>query len=280
MKTILITGASSGIGFACAEAAAKVGHIVYAGCRKESDAEKLNTLHENIWPLTLDITKEAQINEAFEFIKEKHGHLDYLFNNAGVATLGPLEFIPLDEFRFQLEVNITAQLAVTQKMLPLLRKSSGARILFTSSISGFFSKPVLGAYAASKHGLEGMADSLRIELAPWDIKVILLQPGIVKTSIREKSLHTSKHSQVRMGEQAQKYYGKLIRIIEKTASEHEGVDVSVVVAIFLDALTNFKPKIRYLVGENARKERFVKTFFGDKLKDYFIFKQLKKLGLA
>ena len=190
--------------------------------------------------LILDVTQSEQVDIAYNHINSQNGELDLLFNNAGIATAGPCEFLPIEDFRWQLEVNVVAQLAITQKMLPLLRRSRDARIVFTSSISGFFAKPLIGAYVASKFALEGMADSLRMELAPWDIKVVLLQPGSIKTPIWEKSLKESEQLEKKMGPQAMEHYGDLIRVIKKSAKFNavDGVDVSEVVKVFEHAITS------------------------------------------
>lgn len=277
-KSILITGASTGIGLACAKACAAWGYKVYAGVRKNKDAKNLEALSPNIESLILDVTQSEHINKAYNHINSQNGELDLLLNNAGVAMAGPCEFLPIEDFRWQLEVNVVGQLAITQKMLPLLRKSKDARIVFTSSISGFFAKPLIGAYVASKFALEGMADSLRMELAPWNIKVALLQPGSIKTPIWEKSLKESEELEKKMGPLAMKYYGDLIEVIKKSAklNADEGVDVSEVVKAFEQAITSKKPKTRYLVGSDAKAQSRVKKILPDKLSDKIIAKALKK----
>lgn len=170
MKIILITGASTGIGKACALAAAQSDFIVYAGYRKDTDGESLKSLHANVRPLKIDVAKEEDRKSAFEFITSEHGHLDCLFNNAGIAASGSAEFQSMDKYRTQMEINFYAPVALTQVFIPLLRKSKDPRILFTSSAAGLFAKPMMASYSASKFALESFIDTIRVELAPWELK--------------------------------------------------------------------------------------------------------------
>ena len=171
VRTALVTGASSGIGAACAARLARAGWRVLAGVRRPGDAP------EGTEEVLLDVTDAAQI-QARPRVDELHA----LVNNAGIAIAMPLEFVPLDELRHQLEVNVVGQVAVTQAFLPALRRARG-RIVFVGSIAGKSALPFLGPYAASKHALEAVADSLRLELRPWGIRVSIVEPGSIKTPI-------------------------------------------------------------------------------------------------
>lgn len=278
-KIIFITGASTGIGKASADQAVKEGHIVYAGYRKEVDSLDLVKSIPGIKTIKVDITKEEDIERAVQKIEVEQGKLDVLFNNAGIAIGAPVEFLPIEELKWQMDVNVTGQIMVTQKFLPLLRKSNDARIIFTSSISGFFSKPLIGAYAASKHAIEALADSLRLELNPWNIKVVLLQPGTIKTPIWEKSIEYSHQLKAKMGEVAQKYYGDLFKLVEVQAKKNstEGVEVQEVVEAFTHALNSDNPKVRYLIGKDARIQYVVKKITSEKARDGIVLKALAKL---
>src|SRR5262245_27461228 len=169
MKTILVSGASKGIGEACALQLAGQGHLVFAGVRKQQDADRLQSRGgERIVPLTLDVTSETDIRAAaVEMENRLEGRgLAGVVNNAGIAIACPLEFLPIAELRRQLEVNVVGQLAVTQAMLPLLRRATG-RIVNIGSIAGRSALPMTGAYSASKYALEALTDSLRVELLRW-----------------------------------------------------------------------------------------------------------------
>ena len=167
MRTVLITGASTGIGRATALRLDGAGWQVFAGVRKQEDAEALRAAgSERLTPLMLDVTDGAQIAAAAARIEaEADGGLDGLVNNAGVAIPGPLETLPLEDFRRQVEVNLTAQVAVTQAMLPAIRRAGG-RIVFLSSIGGRIAFPLNGAYHAAKFGIEAVGDVFRQELRP------------------------------------------------------------------------------------------------------------------
>ncbi|MBS1844082.1 MAG: SDR family oxidoreductase, partial [Actinobacteria bacterium] len=183
MKTALVTGASSGIGRATVRRLDAAGWKVFAGVRKEEDAAALRAEgSERLKPLMLDVLDPEAIAAAGERVGAEPGGLDGLVDNAGAAVAGPLEALPIEDFRRQVELNLTAQLAVTQAMLPAIRTARG-RIVLISSMGGRVALPLTGAYHAAKFGLEGMGDSLRQELAPWGIRVVLIEPGSIDTPI-------------------------------------------------------------------------------------------------
>ena len=175
MRTVLVTGASTGIGEACARHFASRGVRVLAGVRKAGDAPS------GTEELLLDVTD----GDAIAAAASKVDRLDGLVDNAGIVVACPLEFLPLEELRHQLEVNVVGQLAVTQAFLPAVRAARG-RIVLIGSIAGRSALPFLGAYAMSKHALEAMADSLRVELAPDGIHVAIVEPGTIATPIWTK----------------------------------------------------------------------------------------------
>ena len=179
-RAVLVTGASSGIGHASALRLAGSGWRVFGGVRSEEDAERLR--EHGVEPLQLDVTDSAAIAAAAEVVG---GELHGLVDNAGIAIAAPLELVPLDELRRQLEVNVVGQVAVLQAFLPALRRSQG-RVVLVGSVGGRSALPFLGPYAASKHALEAIADSLRVELAPWGIGVSIVEPASVKTAIWTK----------------------------------------------------------------------------------------------
>ena len=280
MKYIFITGASSGIGRISAITLAKNGFQVLAGVRKEEDAQKLRDENLNITPVFIDVTNQDSINEAFNRVSEIVGNngLYGLVNNAGIAVAGPLEFLPIDRLRHQLEINVIGQVAVIQKMLPLIRKGQG-RIVNTSSIAGFTAFPFKGAYAASKFAVEGLSDSLRRELRPWRIPVSIIEPGVIKTPIWQKSINLVEDIVAEMPPEAEKYYGVVYRnLLERTLKrvERSGAAPEQVAKAILHALTAKNPKTRYLVGKDAHFLSKILTKLPDKIVDSFI---CKRVGL-
>jgi NAD(P)-dependent dehydrogenase (short-subunit alcohol dehydrogenase family) len=187
---ILITGTSTGIGRACALLLDKRGYRVFAGVRRVEDAESLRKeASDRLTPVILDITDPRQIADARALIERSVGPLNglaALINNAGVMIPGALEYLPLDDFRRQLEVNLVGQIAVTQAFLPLIRKGRG-RIINISSANGHFALPFMAGYAASKFALEAVTDALRRELRPWRIPVSVIAPGTVETAMWDRA---------------------------------------------------------------------------------------------
>jgi NAD(P)-dependent dehydrogenase (short-subunit alcohol dehydrogenase family) len=239
VKTALVTGASSGIGAATATRLAGGGWRVLAGVRKAGDAP------EGAEEVLLDVTDAEQVQAAAQGVDE----LDALINNAGVALAMPLEHVPLDELRRQLEVNVVGQIAVTQAFVPALRQTRG-RVVFVGSIAGKSALPFLGPYAASKHALEALADSLRMELRPWGIGVTIVEPGTIKTPIWGKG--AAKADEL-ADERSQELYGERMAAFRKVAAERgaNGADPEAVAAVIERALTSDRPRARYLVGRDA-----------------------------
>jgi NAD(P)-dependent dehydrogenase (short-subunit alcohol dehydrogenase family) len=187
LRAVVVTGASTGIGRATVLELVSAGFHVFSAVRREKDADGLRRqFPEVVTPLIMDLLDEDSVYAAAEVVKAS-GPLFGLVNNAGAALPGPLETIPLEVFRRQIEINLTGQLLVTQAMLPALHRSAeqagDARIIMIGSIGGRLSGPMLGGYGAAKHGLVGLSSSLRGELAPFNIKVVLIEPGAIKTPI-------------------------------------------------------------------------------------------------
>lgn len=250
--SVLITGASTGIGEACAHYFAHRGWRVFAGVRQRADARRLAS--DSITPVILDVTKPQHIEKAITQITEAVGEagLHGLVNNAGVAVAGPFEFLEIDELRRQMEVNFIAQVAVTQAALPLLRRGPG-RIANMSSVSGRIAAPMFGPYAASKFALEAFTDSLRRELIPWDIHVASIEPGAIKTEIWKKGEAYAQERLDALPPKAATYYGQLLsKIVRYTQrADARGLHPDVVAAATFHALSAPRPKTRYVVGRGT-----------------------------
>ena len=208
-RAVVITGASTGIGRAAVVELVGAGYQVFATVRREADAESLRQqFPEIVTPVIMDLLDEDSVRAAGEVINSA-GPLFGLVNNAGAALPGPLETIPIDVFRRQIEINLTAQLLVTQVMLPALHRSAeqigDARIIMIGSIGGRLSGPMLGGYGAAKHGLVGLSSSLRAELAPFKIKVLLIEPGAIATPIWDRGRAAGDELQLRYSETNARY---------------------------------------------------------------------------
>jgi NAD(P)-dependent dehydrogenase (short-subunit alcohol dehydrogenase family) len=274
MKSVLITGASTGIGRATALHLDAAGWRVFAGVRREEDAASLREAgSERLAPVMLDVTDAAQIVDAAERIGGEVGTagLDGLVNNAGIAVPGPLETLPIEDFRRQIEVNLTAHVAVTQAMLPSIRSARG-RIVFITSIGGLMAFPMFGAYHAAKFGLEAAGDVFRRELRPWGIKVSVVEPGSIATPIWERGDEAVDGLAGRAREGHADLYGRAIdsyrEVARKTGAR--GIPPAKVAVKIEHALSARRPRIRYLVGADARGQAFVAWLLPDRLLDWLI----------
>jgi len=235
MAAVLVTGASSGIGRATAQALAHRGWEVYAGTR--------STAPEATTPIELDLTRDVS------HLKDLDLHA--LVNNAGIAVIGPLEYLPLHELRRQLEVNTIGQLAVIQACLPSLRRNRG-RIVNVSSVSGRVALPLFGPYAASKFAFEALTDSLRREQR--EVTVSVIEPGTIATPIWERTLREADALWQTMPPEAHERHGELVATLRAIAQEapSSGLAPEHVVEAILHALSAQRPKARYVVGRDAR----------------------------
>jgi NAD(P)-dependent dehydrogenase (short-subunit alcohol dehydrogenase family) len=277
--TVLVTGASKGIGEACALRLDGLGWRVFAGVRRTEDADMLREkASDRLEPLLLDVTSADQVAAAGAHIAEACGAagLTAVVNNAGIAIAGPLEFLPVEELRRQLEVNVVGQVAVTQAVLPVLRRARG-RIIFVGSIAGRSAMPFTGAYSASKFALEAVADSLRLELRPWDMHVAIVEPGVISTPIWETSAARAEANLARMPDEAERYYGRPLEALRRRARLGiEGLPATQVAEVVEHALTSKRPRTRYVVGTDAELRRFLETL-PDRVRDYIVADRLKKL---
>ena len=253
---VVVTGASSGIGRACALALDNSGFLVFAGVRKAEDAVLLRQAGSpRLTPIILDVTDAASIVLAVTAVTELLGNdsLTGLVNNAGVGLFGPLEYLSLDDMRQQFEINVFGQMAVTQAFLPLLRLAQG-RIINMGSVGGRFALPFGGPLCASKSAFASLTESLRLELSPWGIRVCLIEPASIATPAVDKIGLQSEAMLEHLPPQGREHYGALVRGFVKRAMrrEQKGSPPEAVAKVVVDALTAKKPKARYAVGADAR----------------------------
>jgi NAD(P)-dependent dehydrogenase (short-subunit alcohol dehydrogenase family) len=273
VRSALITGASTGIGRATVERLDAAGWRVFAGVRRQEDADALAQAgSERVVPLILDVTDAEQIAAAAKRIEEEaEGRLEGLVNNAGIAVPGPLETLPLEDFRRQVEVNLTAQVAVTQAMLPLIRRATG-RIVFISSIGGRIAFPLNGAYHAAKFGVEAVGDVLRQELRPWKIAVAIVEPGSIDTPIWERGAANAGEIEARAHPEQDALYGKAIAGFRKVVQDlaDRGIPPEKVAREIAHALEASRPRTRYLVGLDAKLQARLKVVIPDRLFDRIV----------
>lgn len=268
-KTVLVTGASSGIGKATAKQLIHDGFIVYGAARR---VEKMKDLEElGGFALEMDITNEEDIKSVVRHIEEVHDGVDVLVNNAGYAVYGAIEDIPVEEARRQFEVNIFGLARLTQLVLPYMRERQTGTIVNISSMGGKIYTLLGGWYHASKHALEGWSDCLRMELAPFGIDVVIIEPGIIETEfgdvvsepLRERSENTA------YAELAQRAGDAVQRSYEKGA----GSSPEVVAKTISKAISAKNPKTRYAPGSMAKPLIFLRKVLPDKLFDKLILSQ-------
>ncbi len=265
VKNILVTGACTGIGEACTLHLDRLGHRVYAGVRTEEHAQALRQRGSQIVPVFLDVTDQAQVDAAAGHIAGNNGGLHGIVNNAGIATGGPLEYLPLAAWRQQLEVNVLGQVAVTKAMLPLIR-SAGGRIVFVGSISGKVATMMLGPYCASKFAIEAIGESLRHELHPWQISVSVIEPGAIKTAIWDKGRRDADDLERELPAEARARYADHIAAIRKgiDMQNRHGAEPEKVAKAVEHALFSSRPKTRYLVGADAKVQSALVRCLPDK----------------
>ncbi len=277
-RTALVTGASTGIGRATALELARCGFAVLAGVRKPEDGEALQTSATGeLEPVIIDVTDAASIEAAAATVSEQAGGgLAGLVNNAGVAYTGPLEFVALDDLRHQLEVNLIGHLAVTQAMLPELRKARG-RIVNVTSIGGLVATPFFGPYVASKFALEAVSDCLRVELRPWGIETIAIEPGSAATEIWDSGQSIADETRARMGDEAERLYGEALDQTQRisAATGARGIPPEEVARVIHKALTVRRPRARYTVGRDAIGMKFASRLLPDRLWDRIVARSLK-----
>ena len=278
---VVITGASTGIGEACALRVDELGFAVFAGVRKEADGKSLQRkASDRLTPVFIDVTDHASIASAAGTVAKAVGDagLAGLVNNAGINIPGALEFMPIADLRRQLEVNVIGQIAVTQAFLPLLR-TGGGRIINIGSMNGKLAAPFVGPYCASKFAMEALTDSLRVELRPWGISVSIVEPGFITTPIWNKSQATSDEIFKGLPEEGQNLYAPALAAMREMfdGATENATPPSAVARVVAHALTARTPKTRYVVGRNARRVTALGRLVPDRIRDWLV---MRELGLA
>ncbi len=275
-QTVLITGASSGIGYASAIHMAKSGFKVFAGVRKETDKE--NLLHaapENLTPVILDVTKQETIDRSFATISSLVKNSSFsLVNNAGLSLNGPLEILPLRDIENLIHVNVTGLLAVTRTFIPLIRKSCG-RLINISSGHGLIAIPDKSVYAASKSAVQAITDSLRLELRPFGVKVSSVVVGKVNTSVLGKILGDRQKMIDQADPETLSLYSTLIEYFDKEVKNIPGIEPIEVAEVISKAILEPKPKTQYLVGPGTKKMKMLSRF-PVKMRDNMLYNAIHK----
>ncbi len=271
LRSVLITGASTGIGEACALHLATRGWRVFAGVRRDADGHALvSKACGKVLPVLLDVTRQSDIDAAATYIGGMVGDagLHGLFNNAGIGVGGPLEFLPTGMILQQFQVNVFGAIAVTQTFLPLVRKARG-RVLFTSSNSGFWCEPFLSLYGGTKHALEAIGDSLRVELRPWAIHVALIEPGMIKTPIWDKARQAAGTASEALPAEALELYAAPLEALRRMVQETPAIAASPrrVSLAAQHALESRRPRTRYRVGIDSRIQFHLRRLLTDRMRD-------------
>jgi NAD(P)-dependent dehydrogenase (short-subunit alcohol dehydrogenase family) len=276
---VIITGASTGIGAACALALDNLGYRVFAGIRNPADAELLQRqAGPRLMPIRLDVTDQASISAAYHTVSAMMGDqgLAGLINNAGIGVVGPIEALPLADWRRQFEVNLFGLIATTQTFLPLVRKGRG-RIINMGSIAGRANMPFMAPYAASKHALVAVTDALRIELQPWGIRVALIEPGAIATPIWRKTRKEVDQWDASWNPGLKALYQEgFTRVKEAaTAAGEQAQSPKVVADAVTHALRSRWPRSRYLLGSDAAIRAYLSLMLPARLNDWLITKILR-----
>jgi NAD(P)-dependent dehydrogenase (short-subunit alcohol dehydrogenase family) len=264
----VVTGASTGIGAATARELARRGYHVLAGVRRDRDADAIRA--PGIEPVIIDVTKPDQIEAlATRVHGDPQGRaLRALVNNAAIQANVPIEAFAIDEWRRMFEVNLFGQVAVTQALLPALIDSSG-RVVNISSVGGKVAMATYGPYAATKFAIEAVSDSLRRELAPFGVKVIVVEPGAVRTEMLGRAITTAREAMSDMTPEQSRRYGGLVAAVNAQAlsSTRSGLPADAAAKVIAKAVTSSKPRTRYTVGRDAAMITRLVRFLPDRTLD-------------
>jgi NAD(P)-dependent dehydrogenase (short-subunit alcohol dehydrogenase family) len=274
MKSVVITGSSTGIGRACALMLDRNGFRVFAGVRKEADGDALRSAaSESLTPVHVDVTDAESIAAMAEHVSGEVGDagLHGLVNNAGTTLPWPIEYLPLDGFRRQLEVNLVGPLAVTQALLPALRQGQG-RVVNVTSAAGRAGVPLMASYVSAKHGLEGLSDVMRLEFRQFGIQVAVIEPGFVGTAMGGKLQRDTEGAIGSLPDEGSRRYGPALAKLAHEIGQHAatGSPPEVVAKAALHALTSKTPRTRYPSGAGAKRMLFMRRVLPDRQFDRII----------
>ena len=266
-KTVLITGASSGMGKETAKTLIGEGYTVYAAARRLEKMDDLRVLGGI--PLKMDITKEDEVVAVVEQIEREQGGVDILINNAGCALYGSVEETTLDDARYQFEVNLFGLARLTQLVLPHMRQKKAGKIVNISSASGKVYAPLGAWYTASKHAVEGWSDNLRFEVEQFNIDVIVIEPGIIDTEIWDQLVDPM------LERSGQGPYSEIANALAESSRDYQAnpkasSPPSVIANAISKAIRARRPRTRYAVGKMARLLIFIRRWFGDRFYDMFL----------
>jgi NAD(P)-dependent dehydrogenase (short-subunit alcohol dehydrogenase family) len=271
---VVITGASTGIGAACALSLDRLGFRVFAGVRRTEDGEALaKEASARLTPIRLDVTEATSIAAAADLVRAAvaEGGLAGLINNAGIAVGAPLEAVPIADLRRQFETNVVGAVAVTQALLPLLRQGRG-RLINIGSIAGRATMPLMGPYSASKYALEALTDAWRLELLPWGIRVSIIEPGAIATPIWRKSSQAARELEAASPPEVLGLYAPAVAAVKKAVEDatRRAIPPDAVVRAVVHALTSPRPKTRYLVGWDAKIRAWMVKLLPDRVADHLL----------
>jgi short-subunit dehydrogenase len=268
-KTVLVTGASAGIGKATAILLAQNGYNVYGAARRTEKMQDLKTYGIN--PIALDVTKDESITACVEHILEETGSIDILINNAGFGAEGAIEDVTMQDAKYQMEVNVFGAMRLTQLVLPKMRQNKYGKIVNISSVGGKIALPLGGWYHASKFAIEGLSDSMRMEVKPFGVDVIVVEPGGVKSEWGDIALK----SLVRIS--GNTAYKEMVKGAEKgfKQTEKNNSEPLVIANLIKKGIEAKKPKTRYAGGSMAKPLLFLRSILSDRMLERLILSQTK-----
>ncbi|MFE9259136.1 oxidoreductase [Streptomyces sp. NPDC006879] len=263
MRTVLVTGASSGMGKETVKKLIGQGYVVYAAARRLESMRDLEDLGATV--LKMDITKEADVTAVVDRVAAERGGVDVLVNNAGFGLYGAMEDTSIDEARYQFEVNLFGLARLTQQVLPHMRKQGSGRIVNISSMGGKIYLPLGSWYHATKHALEGWSDCLRLELAPFGIDVVVIEPGVIETEFGDVMLEPMLK---RSGSSAYADLAQRVAVAtRKTYSASGATPAAAIADVIVKSINAQRPRIRYAAGKYAKPMIALRKWLGDRTFD-------------
>lgn len=270
-KVVLITGATSGIGFATLKKLVNEGYEVYGTGRKKRDLDKIEASGGK--PISMEMTDYKSIENGVNKVMKSEGRIDVLFNNAGYGLYGSVEEIPIEAAKHQFEVNLFGLARITQLVIPHMRKANSGKIINTSSMGGRIWTPFGAWYHATKHALEGWSDCLAYELKPFGIDVVVIEPGTIRTP-----WGTTLHNNLLKFSGSGPYKRRARTFANRSEKAYEsgdGSEPSVIADVVYKAIVSDKPKRRYMAGKYAKQLWFIRRYFGDRTYDKLVSQMIK-----